>query len=613
MKKTITFLLVFVMLFTFALGGTATFADENSNEQISKEEYNLNKISSEEGILLEDSDAKDESSINYAEITTIDVPVLESAVSTSKGITIKWAASEGAVKYKVYRKTGSEKWSLLSKVKDTSFTDETAKSGKVYYYTVRAIGKDGLKSKIDSNGISGMFIKAVTISKCAPKENGIKISWNEVKKADGYKIYRKTLNGQWTLLGETTDKLSFYDKKAKEGKTYVYVVRALKVKGGKTYKGYWSTKNTFTISRLAVPVSKTSSYKNQGVKIKWQEIKRAKKYYIYRKNENGKWQKIGSSKTNYFVDAKYAELGVENTYTVKAVDAYGNKSVYDSVGVTGSYVPMTKVTSIGNSASGIGITWNRVKGATGYVIYYRKADGKWEKVTEIKGSKNTSFYHYITFKAKKTYQYMVRPYKKINKTKYISGYKQKWTQSIKWVNQMIVSPLADGTSLCTWEYNDRNGTTVTRITPHQMVAHWTGKQCADYFVNNGIENSANYCIGYDGSIWCNVTENHRAWTSSSGWNDYQAITVELSNTEDIYSGKMTDETIEAFINLCVDLIQRYPSLGGKFNYTADSSCSTGNISLHRWFANTSCPGDWFVKKLPYIQREVNKRLKALNS
>ena len=169
---------------------------------------------------------------------------------------------------------------------------------------------------------------------------------------------------------------------------------------------------------------------------------------------------------------------------------------------------------------------------------------------------------------------------------------------------MTVSKLCTYSHLANNKCNSRGGSSITRITPHQMSAHWTGRTCADYFCSTSRQASANYCIGYDGDIAQNVDETMRAWTSSSYDNDRRAITVELSNS-DSDTARMTDKTIEAFEDLCVDLLQRYPSLGGKLVWTGDTS---GNISLHEWFADTDCPG-WYLKKmLPYIVEHVNERL-----
>lgn len=170
-------------------------------------------------------------------------------------------------------------------------------------------------------------------------------------------------------------------------------------------------------------------------------------------------------------------------------------------------------------------------------------------------------------------------------------------------SKSIVSDLADGSILCTWEYNTRTEK-VIGIIPHYMAAHWTGKQCAQYFKDNGIENSANYCIGYDGDCWCNVEEQNRAWTSSSSWADQRCITVEIGGSANDVS-VIPEPALEKFKQLATDIALRYGIKA--YKYTGDTD---GNFMLHRFFAATPCPGDWFVKQIPSLIKDINKRIKS---
>lgn len=174
-----------------------------------------------------------------------------------------------------------------------------------------------------------------------------------------------------------------------------------------------------------------------------------------------------------------------------------------------------------------------------------------------------------------------------------------------------------------WEYRDASQ--IKYIIPHYMNGGGsTGAHCAQYFCNNGLDNSANYCIGINGDISCNVPEEYGAWTSSFSLADKYAITIEVSNKA---KGDATIPTAaqEALIKLMVDLIQRYPSLGGGANYIPSDeaevvsarrsyrniSCK-GNVLLHIWTSayGTDCPG-WHLKQiLPDICNEVNERLKG---
>ena len=188
---------------------------------------------------------------------------------------------------------------------------------------------------------------------------------------------------------------------------------------------------------------------------------------------------------------------------------------------------------------------------------------------------------------------------------------------------MAISSLATSQYLTDKHWTERKTADVKYIIPHHMAGKMTGAGCAYYFQNNGIENSANYCIGYDGSISCDVDEKYGAWTSSFKLADYYAITIEVSD-ESNTSWVIPQKAQDALVELLVDLYTRYPSLGGKMIYDesdasivakAKASYSAisgvkGNVLLHQWTSNygTSCP-EWHMKQiLPTIAEKVNARL-----
>lgn len=148
----------------------------------------------------------------------------------------------------------------------------------------------------------------------------------------------------------------------------------------------------------------------------------------------------------------------------------------------------------------------------------------------------------------------------------------------------------------------RSGYKVCKITPHHMSGVLSGQQCAKIFQNKNRNASANYCIGVKGDIVCSVEEENRAWTSSSKWNDCQAITIEVSNSKTGGKWPISDASWKALINLCVDICKRYKF---RLNYNGTKN---GSLTRHNMYADTDCPGKYLQSKLPELAKEVNKRL-----
>lgn len=166
----------------------------------------------------------------------------------------------------------------------------------------------------------------------------------------------------------------------------------------------------------------------------------------------------------------------------------------------------------------------------------------------------------------------------------------------------MFSKLVDGVLRTNNHYNGRYHK-IDRITPHYMAWYTTGKQCCESFVPKSRQASANYCIGYDGQIWGNVDEEHTAWTSGSKYNDGRAITIECACfTDNKNYGVLPNATWNSLVNLCVDICKRY---GFRLNYTGDDN---GNLTMHKWYQDTDCPGDWFSKNFGRLAKEVNARL-----
>ena len=155
--------------------------------------------------------------------------------------------------------------------------------------------------------------------------------------------------------------------------------------------------------------------------------------------------------------------------------------------------------------------------------------------------------------------------------------------------------------------NSPRNNAIRKITIHHMAANLSVEQCGNIFANRNRQASSNYGIGSDGRVGLYVDEANRSWCSSSPDNDHQAITIEVAN--DVIGGNwhVSDIALAKLIDLCVDICERNNI--DRLVFTGNAS---GNLTLHKYFAPTMCPGPYLESKMPYIAQEVNRRLGMKN-
>ena len=154
---------------------------------------------------------------------------------------------------------------------------------------------------------------------------------------------------------------------------------------------------------------------------------------------------------------------------------------------------------------------------------------------------------------------------------------------------------------------------IDRITPHCVVGQCSVETLGNIFLPVSKQASCNYGIGEDGRIGMYVEEKNRSWCSSSNANDQRAITIECaSDTAEPYAFK--DVVYQKLITLCADICKRNGKkkllwLGDKdktLSYEPKSDEMV--LTVHRWFANKSCPGDWLYERLGDLAAKVTAQL-----
>ncbi len=342
----------------------------------------LKKQSSASGsTTLQESEKSSYKSIMYLTQVT-----LTKSENTADGVKISWNKVKGASEYYVYRKGGDGKYTRLGKSSGNTlnYTDKTAESGSTYTYTVRAVSGNSIGTYKSTSTI--YCLAYPVISSVSNVQNGIHISWNKVKGASEYYLYRKGSDGVYSRLASVSEStLSYTDKKAVNGEKYVYTLRAV---NKNTISAYHSLKG---IVCLSVPVLDKAASKQDGMHISWKSVKGADAYYIYRKTGSGSWQRIGT--TNKGTAVSYTDGsavgGVTYSYTVRACKD-SSLSGYDRKGLVQrysqslvNYKTIEKVnyrTGAGTSYN-IGGTFNKGTAVKVVANYSVKADGyTWYKI-----------------------------------------------------------------------------------------------------------------------------------------------------------------------------------------------------------------------------------------
>lgn len=174
------------------------------------------------------------------------------------------------------------------------------------------------------------------------------------------------------------------------------------------------------------------------------------------------------------------------------------------------------------------------------------------------------------------------------------------------------SPLVDYT-LFSPNNSGKRILAIDRITPHCVVGQCSVESLGNLFSQASRQGSSNYGIGVDGRVGMYVEEQNRSWCSSSSANDQRAVTIECaSDTRHPY--EMKPVVYDKLKLLCIDICKRHgkkkllwiPDRLEALSYTPKTDEML--ITVHRWFANRECPGEWLYSRLGELSAYVTKAL-----
>ena len=299
----------------------------------------------------------------------------------------------------------------------------------------------------------------VTISSASAGTDGsITVKWKKVSGATGYQIYRSVNGGSYSKVKtiSSASTVSWKNTSVSPGKIYRYKIRAYKVSssGSQTVYGSFSSVKKVTAKPAKVTIrSAKSAAALNAVTVKWKKVSGATGYQIYRSTDGGSYKKVKTITKASTVSWKDTTVKAGKTYRYKirayvkanGTTIYGSFSSVSKVKTVPGQVTISKV-SLKSTTSAV-LTWEKVSGASGYVIYRSTSkSGTYKRIATVSGgSKLTCTVTGVS--ATKRYYYKVRAYRTVSGKKIYGSYSEIYTQPVRFisVSQLKKMDVADET------------------------------------------------------------------------------------------------------------------------------------------------------------------------
>ena len=249
---------------------------------------------------------------------------------------------------------------------------------------------------------------------------GVKLQWNKVSGAYGYRLYYRPASGGWKRFKDTTA-TSFTDSSVVPNKTETYTIRCLD-KDGNTISGFNSNGWSIKYVPVAPTISKLENT-SSGIKLTWNKSAGVYGYRLYYKPVSGGWKRFKDTTATSFTDSGVVPNKTE-TYTIRCIDKNGNTvSGFNSKGWSQKYTPVAPtISKLENTSGGIKLTWNKIAGVYGYRLYHKTSSG-WKRFKDTTATTYTD----TAVKSGRTETYTIRCIDKNGNT--VSGYNSKgWSK-----------------------------------------------------------------------------------------------------------------------------------------------------------------------------------------
>ena len=317
----------------------------------------------------------------YTDDVQIQKPSAPSGLTVSNTIaslTLKWNAVTDATGYEIYRAGTDGKYSKITTVTSTSYVDTNVKNNTQYSYRIKAYNAAGTSA---FSTVASLKKTQISVSNLKADANGSKVqlSWTGgVTGAEGYVIYRRTEESKsYTEIGRTSG--NTYSDTISAGIKYYYTVA---VYSGSRTEGKCPEVG---VMYLAAPSGLAVSNTIASLTLKWNVVKGATGYEIYRAGTDGKYSKITTVTSTSYVDTS-VKNNTEYSYRIKAYNAAGASAFSTAVSLKKTQISVSNLKADANGSK-VQLSWTGgVTGAEGYVIYRRTEGGSYAEIGRTSGN-----------------------------------------------------------------------------------------------------------------------------------------------------------------------------------------------------------------------------------
>ena len=250
--------------------------------------------------------------------------------------------------------------------------------------------------------------------------NGMKITWNKVTGATGYRVYRINENGELQRLKDIATN-TCTDTTVKPGDSVTYTVRAYRKENGVTYWGSYNKTGSSAVYMEKAELN-TVQATVEGIQLSWDAIEGADTYRLYRQEEGQGLKILKDVAGTEYLDTT-AQSGKRYTYVLKAYQKTSSGtiwSLYDKTGISLDYLATPQEFTLSSAGGTVQLSWQPVEGVTKYRLYRRSKGGSWSVLKDL----TTESYTDTSVSAGETWEYTVRAYRKEGTRTIWSAYDQ---------------------------------------------------------------------------------------------------------------------------------------------------------------------------------------------